>query len=121
MSDILSITLSGRLTKDPELKYHNDKAICTISLACTDGFGDKAKTLFFNCTCWGARGESLNKHNKKGDQIFITGRPTQNKHDDKVYHGVTIDDWVFGQRAGSKSDSKSSDDAPPYDDDDIPY
>ena len=95
MSDILTITLSGRLTKDPELRTHNEKSFTTFSIACTSGYGDRAKTLFFNCT---ASGDAISKFFKKGDQIFITGEPTQNKKDKEVYHGVRVTGFTFGQK-----------------------
>ena len=124
MSDICKIVVQGRLTKDPEVKsYGAGKSLTQINVACTIGLGDNATTLYHNCTAFGKTGESLAKHRKKGDQIFIIGTPTQNKKDNTTYYGVRIDEWSFGANAKGNSGDNSSHDTGSnnYDDDDIPF
>jgi len=98
---MITIQMDARLTKEPESKSYGGegKTLTSISLATNTGFGDNKKTLFYNCTCFGKAGEAMCKYLNKGDQIFITGVPTQQKVDNKIFHGITISDWTFGAKA----------------------
>lgn len=120
---IVVLFIEGRITKDPELlQTANDKTLCRVSVACDTGYGDYKSTLYFNCTAWGKTAEAIAQYCHKGDQIFIEGEPTQNKVDDKVYHGVNVKRFSFGAKKGSSGQQQSShDDAPPFSDDDIPF
>lgn len=70
------VALSGRLTKDPEVRYTQDGlAIASYSLA-VDRPRAKDKeqqTDFFNCTAFGKQGEFAGKYLKKGTKILIDG------------------------------------------------
>ena len=65
--------LSGRLTRDAELKYTSSgKAKLTFSLA-NNGYKE-GDTSYFNCEIWGERGEKLALILTKGCFIGATGR-----------------------------------------------
>lgn len=70
--------LTGRLTKDPELKQtESGKSICTFSIAVSNG---KDKTEFFEIVSWEAVAESVCRYLGKGDYVLTTGR-------------ISIDTW----------------------------
>lgn len=72
---INTVTLSGNLGKDPELKYlESGTVIAAFSLA-VQGFakGEK-KTLWFNCKAFGKVAEVIGEYLKKGSAVTITGR-----------------------------------------------
>lgn len=125
MSDIISITATGRLTKDPEVRaYGNDKSLTSFSIACTQGFKDNIKTVFLNCSAFGKIGEAIAKYFKKGDGIVILGEFTTNKKDDKVYHGVIVKEFVFGQKhkdSSGTSQPESPQESNPFSDEEIPF
>jgi len=131
MSDILVICFSGRLTKDSEIVSYGSegKTLTRFSVASGVGTKDKPQAVFNNCTCFGKYGETIGKYFKQGDQIFITGVPTQNKTSDgKYYHGVNVTSWSFGaKKGGSSSESheqppREEEDQPnPFDAEDIPF
>ena len=128
MSDILTMYGAGRLTKDPEvMSYGTGKSFTKLSIACSLGFGEYAQTYFVNATAFGKTGENINKYFKKGDQIIFQGTPQQNKKDDKVYHGVVISSFAFGQKKGegkqsaSEKSSTPQEQESPFDDNDIPF
>ncbi len=70
------VVLIGRLTKDPELAYTQNKkafaqfilAVNRISNENTDKTAD-----FIRCQAWGKTAENLVKFMRKGSQIAITG------------------------------------------------
>lgn len=79
MSDINSITVTGRLTRDPELRQAGGSQVCRFAVACGRQWTNKAtgnreeRTTFFDCEVWGARGESLSRILRKGMQVTVSG------------------------------------------------
>ena len=66
------VIMTGRLTKDPEMRYTADqKAIAGFSIAVDRR--DK-KTDFFACTAFGKTAEHMEKYWKKGMKAAIVGR-----------------------------------------------
>lgn len=71
------VILTGRLTRDPEIRYTNsNKAVASFSLAVDDGKdrdGNK-KTQFLDCVAWEKTAELLDQYFQKGDGLTVTGR-----------------------------------------------
>ena len=66
------VFLTGRLTRDPEIRYTNSKkAVASFSLAVHDG---KDKAIFVNCVAWEKTAELLDQYFKKGDGIMVYGK-----------------------------------------------
>lgn len=113
MADLNNITMTGRLTRDPETRHtQSGLAVCKFQLA-SNGFKD-GDTCFVRCTAFGKRAESLHKHFSKGDRIGITGRLKLDQWEDKntgqkrEAHGIDVNDWAFVDSAKSKG-GKSGD------------
>ncbi|AYG02067.1 single-stranded DNA-binding protein [Lactococcus allomyrinae] len=75
---INNVTLVGRITRDPELRYTpQNQAVATFSLAVNRQFknanGDR-EADFINCVIWRQQAENLANWAKKGALIGITGR-----------------------------------------------
>jgi single-strand DNA-binding protein len=77
MSDLNSVTLSGRLTRDPEFKTIKDTDILEFSIASSEKYKDDERTVFIDCTVFGTRAEPLSRFLTKGKQISLTGRLRQ--------------------------------------------
>jgi single-strand DNA-binding protein len=81
--------IGGRLTRDPELMYTTKgTAITGFSIAVTrtwksESGEKKEQTSFLDCVAFGGRGETISKHFKKGEPIFISGYLEQQTWDDK--------------------------------------
>ena len=74
------VILTGRLTKDPELKsVVNDKSVASFTIA-VDKYKEGAD--FINCVVWGKQAENLCKYQEKGSQIGLTGRINTRTYDD---------------------------------------
>lgn len=90
-----TITIHGRLTRDPEIKFYNDeKAVCNIAVAVNRAYKDKdgnVVTDFFNCVSYNKQAEILDKYFKKGDGISIQGEMQNSRYTDK--EGNKRDRW----------------------------
>jgi single-strand DNA-binding protein len=72
--------LTGRLTRDPELRYgQSGTAVCKFNLA-VRGY-KKDDTDFINCTCFGKTAENLAQYQQKGSLIGVEGRLQSGKYD----------------------------------------
>ena len=72
---------TGRLTKNPELKYTTEnKPICSIDIAINNGKDD---TTFLPITIFGKMAEVTNEYCKKGDLVGITGIIKNHNWEDK--------------------------------------
>jgi len=70
--------LTGRLTRDPELKYTNSGvAVATFNLAVNRPFknqdGDR-EADFINCVIWRKAAENFANFTRKGSLVGVTGR-----------------------------------------------
>ena len=73
------VILSGRLTRDPEIRYTDSKkAVVSFSVAVDDGKDrdGNRKTQFINCAAWEKTAEFIDEYFKKGDGINLTGKIT---------------------------------------------
>ena len=73
MSSINTITIIGRLGREPELKYtQTGKAVVSFSLAVDRR--QKGETDWFQVTVWDKLAELCNEHLRKGRQAAVRGR-----------------------------------------------
>ena len=96
-----SVTLIGRLTKDPELSYtpQNQIPVCRFTLAV-----DKAKKTegqsadFIRITVWDKQAVNCDRYLRKGSQCAVQGRiqtgSYKNKNGETVYTTDVVGDRV---------------------------
>ena len=119
-----SVSLVGRLTRDPELRYTSSQmAIARFSIAIDrrrGKDGEEQGADFPNIVVFGKQGESCGDWLKKGSQVAITGRiqtGSYTKQDGtKVYTTDVVADRV--EFIGSKSEGQQA--KPKAEDPDIP-
>lgn len=72
-----NVTLIGRLTKDPELRYTNTSNIPVSSFTIAVGKYNyqtkEIESVFINCKVWREQAENLAKYQQKGDRIAVIG------------------------------------------------
>lgn len=79
-----SVTLTGRLGRDPELRYSQaSKAWTTFALAVDDGFGERRQTYWIDCKAFDKTAESLCNYTAKGSRIGVSGKLTIETWEDK--------------------------------------
>ncbi|MGI6514476.1 MAG: single-stranded DNA-binding protein [Syntrophomonadales bacterium] len=125
MSNLNDVTLMGRLTRDPELKYTGTgKAVCQFALAINRPQGrearergDKPQVDFLDCVAWGSQAENLANYQKKGSLILIKGRiqkrQYQNQEGENRYAVEVIANQVlFMPKNGNVPPPVEEDEAP---------
>lgn len=89
MSDLNTVTLTGRLAADPELRYTpSGKAVGNFNLANGRKYKDRQgelveDTSFIGCTAFGQQAEFAGQYLRKGQAILVQGRLKQDTWDDK--------------------------------------
>jgi single-strand DNA-binding protein len=68
-----NITIAGGITRDAELRTAGSDKVLGFSVAVSEGFGDKKRTLYFDCNLWGKRGETLAGMLTKGGKVSVSG------------------------------------------------
>lgn len=106
------VILTGRLTKDPELKYTaNGVAVVSFTLAVDRQFKSKngdREADFINCVIWRKQAEAFANYNQKGSMVGIDGRlqvrSYENKQGARVYvTEVVVENFSF--LGGSRQDN----------------
>jgi single-strand DNA-binding protein len=105
-----NVTLAGRLTKDPELRFTpNGVAVATFTLAINRPFENQQgerEADFVNCVIWRKPAENVANFLKKGDLAGVTGRiqtrSFEGNDGKRVYVTEVLAESVqFGPKSGS--------------------
>ena len=84
MSDLNEVIVSGRLTRDSELRHTPNGTAVTDVIVASNRIWSKdsdrqEETTFVDVTIWGRQAESLQEYLVKGRHIMIVGRLKLNK------------------------------------------
>ncbi len=116
MSDLNSVNLMGRLTRDIEVRYtQNNIAHSIFSIAVNrnvkDGNDWKEETSFIGIEVWGNLAESIKRYSGKGKRIAVNGYIVQKSYQAKdgsnqnktyvVANSVTLIDKTNQQPQGN--------------------
>ena len=86
------VAVAGNVTKDAELKYTADGTpILAFSVADNMGWGDKKHTVFYNCSQFGKRGESIAPYILKGTAVTVFGELDRRDWESNGKSGVSLD------------------------------
>lgn len=112
---INNVTLVGRLTKDPDLKYTgNGTAVATFTLAVNRNFTSADGTRevdFINCVIWRKPAETLANYARKGTLLGVTGRIQTRSYDNQQGQRVYVTEVVadnFQLLESKKADSSQN-------------
>ena len=133
------VGLTGRLTRDPELRYtQGGTAICNMNVAVDRGLSKEKKLEaqangqpvadFINVVVWGKMGETAANYLIKGRLVGITGRIQTGSYDHKDGYKVYTTDVVASNvdflEWGEKKDNQGfigTSGFQPVDNGDIPF
>lgn len=81
-----SITIAGNIGKDAATRttQGGDK-VTSWSVAVEERSGQDKRTIWFDCTLWGKRGESLAPYLTKGGKVSVSGELSTREHEGKTY------------------------------------
>lgn len=93
--DINRINVTGRLTKDSELRYTGGgKPVLGFSIAVNRSVKRnnnwESAAWFFDVTVWGKRGETLVNHLKKGTKVTLEGHLRQDSFEQDGYRRTRV-------------------------------
>ena len=81
-----SITIAGNIGKSAESRRTpNGDAVTSWSLAVEERKGSEKRTIWFDCSLWGKRGESLAPYLTKGGKVAVSGELSTREHEGKTY------------------------------------
>ena len=118
------ITIMGRLTRDPELRYTQSQTpVASFTLAVDRDYGSRdggeKQTDFIDCVAWRQTAEFVSKYFTKGRMAVVSGRLqirdwTDREGGKRRSAEVVVDNIYFGESRrrdsseGSSYDSRSS-------------
>jgi single-strand DNA-binding protein len=95
---INNVTLVGRLTKDPDLRYtSNGTGVASFTLAVNRNFTNQTgerEADFINCVIWRKPAETLAKYARKGTLLGVTGRIQTRSYDNQQGQRVYVTEVV---------------------------
>ena len=112
-----SITLTGRLTRDPELRTtHSGMAVTDFRLAIQrrrSREGEDRGAVYVDVTCFGGLGESVAQYLEQGRQVAVSGRLELDEWETdagerRSRHKVVADEVEFLGGRRSESDEQGS-------------
>lgn len=118
-----TITVTGRLAQDPELRFgQSGKAFCNISVPDQKRvkndrgeWEDASATTWFRATVFGDVAEALAEHGRKGDEVALTGRLITRewqKSDGSTGSSLEVDFAKVALVPGGSRSSRSAQQAP---------
>ncbi len=119
-SSFNSITVTGRLTKDPQCTTtQNGNTVCNFTVAVNSWKKDRP-TMFFGVQCWEKRAQTCADTLRKGSWVLVQGELFKNElkgHDgsEKSMFKIDAKEIDFGVRESSAptAEEEASPQAPP--------
>lgn len=78
--DINTVTVSGNLTRDPELRTTpTGQSVCSLRIAHNERYKDASgewtdRAAYFDVTIWSGLGEWMGRNLRKGQKVVVSGR-----------------------------------------------
>lgn len=115
---INKVILVGNLGRDPELRHlENESKVATFTMATNENYRDKSGewqtvTQWHNVVAWRYLAEQADRRLSKGSLVYIEGKLTHRKYQDKEGNDRYISEVVANvirplDKQGSNSDSQA--------------
>ena len=128
-----NITIAGNVGKDAETRRTQSwDAVTSFSIAVEDRIPKEKGTIWFRCSLWGKRGESLAQYLAKGSKVAVSGELSIEVYEGKTNLTVKVDQVTL--LGGGQDDNVSRRDTgrqapagygaggrPDLDDDTVPF
>ena len=100
-------TASGNIGRDAEVRNAGGTSVAGFSLAVKSGYGDKAQTVWVDCSIWGKQAESgLVQYLKKGQFVVVTGELGTREHEGKTYVTLRVSNVTLGGKQDAQKSSQ---------------
>lgn len=123
---INNVSLTGRLTRDAELKYtQGGTAVAQFTLAVSRKFTNQQgerESDFINCVVWRKSAENFCKFTHKGSLVGVEGYIQTRTYDNKEGQKVYVTEVIVENFALLEPKSQAANQAPTnVSDDDLPF
>ena len=129
------IVIAGRTGKAAELRRLQDGTpVLSFSVAVDDGWGERKRTMWFDCSLFGKRGEPLEQYMPKGTAVAVSGDLSTREYEGKTYLTVRVNEVTLqggkqegrqesrpAQRQQSYAEQSGGSQANDLDSDEIPF
>jgi single-strand DNA-binding protein len=105
---INNVVFAGNLTRDPESRDVNGKAVAKFTIAYTEKFKSangepREETAFVDCEAWGKTAEIAIQYLTKGSEAGVVGKLRQENWEDKDGNRrskiiIRVNDLILGAR-----------------------
>ena len=103
------ITIAGNIGRDAVVRRTNaDDAVAGFSVAVEERNGQDKRTLWFDCSLWGKRGEALAQYLTKGSRVTVAGDLSTREHEGRTYLTVRVAEVTL-QGGGERRDDAPRD------------
>lgn len=124
-----SVSIAGNIGRDAEVRRtQSGDAVTSWSVAVEDRTQKEKSTIWFKCTLWGKRGETLAQYLTKGGRVAVSGELGLEVYEGKTYLTVRADQVTLlggGERQEQRGDEQRARSTPPAQrhalEDDIPF
>jgi len=87
-----TITIAGNIGRDAVTrKTQNGDSVTGWTVAVEDRQGRDKRTIWFDCSLWGSRGEALAQYLTKGSKVAVAGELSTREHEGKTYLTIRAD------------------------------
>lgn len=105
-----NVTIAGRIGRSAELRRtQGGDAVASFSVAVDDRSGKDKATVWFDCSVWGKRAESLTQYLTKGTAVAVSGDLGTREHNGKTYLTVRVNDVTMLGGGERQSGGQSAD------------
>ena len=115
-----NVSLMGRLTRDPEIKYSESSSRANFTLAVDRDFKKEGQPTadFIRCVVFGKKAEFTEKYLHKGMKIAVTGRIQTSSYEKDGRRYYTTDVFVEKIEFAESKAASSAQSAPSQEDED---
>jgi single-strand DNA-binding protein len=121
------VEFSGNLAADAAQRQAGDNTVTSFRMGVNPrkrGGKEQGETMWFNCSVWGNRGNSLLPYLKKGQRVLVFGALTQRTYEKdgqtRLSYDINVDSIDFVNTTRN-SEGNASADAPVVNVDDLPF
>lgn len=101
-----NICIAGRVGRDAELRRtQNGDPVLGFPVAVDEGFGERKRTIWFRCSMWGKRGESVAQYIKKGSEVALSGDLSTEEYEGKINLTIRVNELTLQGGGGGKKES----------------
>ena len=130
--DINTVTVSGNLTREPELRNlpNSDQSVCSLRIAHNDRYKNASgewadRPQYFDVTVWAGLGEWIAKNVTKGQKVVVSGRLKWREWGEEGNKrqavDISADSVIPVPRSNAQTSDAESGYTPSAGDDDIPF